>query len=77
METNKPFAEKTTEHEQEFFYVIVPIHDANGKIIAVVGVDFKPDPKQTVAQATEGAQQIAKTIEAKVSSQAKLYEPVS
>jgi hypothetical protein len=76
MKTSKPFADKTTEHEQEFFYVIVPIHDTNGKTIAVVGVDFKPDPKQTAAQATKGAQEIAKEIEAKVSSKEKLYEPV-
>jgi hypothetical protein len=77
MKTNEPFADKTTEHEQEFFDVNVPIHGANGKTFAVVGVDFKPDPKQTAAQATEGAQRIAKEIEARVSSQEKLYEPVS
>ena len=77
MKTDKPFADKTTEHGQEFFDVNVPIHDANGKILAIVGVDFKPDPKQTAAQATEAAQQIAKEIEAKVSSKEKLYEPVS
>ena len=77
MKTDKPFADKTTEHGQQFFDVNVPIHDANGKIFAIVGVDFKPDPKQTAAQATKGAQQIAKEIEAKVSSKEKLYEPVS
>jgi hypothetical protein len=77
MKTDKPFADKTTEHGQEFFDVNVPIHDANGKIFAIVGVDFKPDPKQTAAQATKGAQQIAKEIEAKVSSKEKLYEPVN
>ena len=77
MKSNKPFADKTTDNGQEFFDVNVPIHDANGKMMAVVGVDFKPDPKQTAAQATERAQQIAKEIEAKVSSKEKLYEPVS
>ena len=77
MKTDKPFADKTTEHGKEFFDVNVPVHDANGKMMAVVGVDFKPDPKQTAAQATKGAQQIAKEIEAKVSSKEKLYEPVN
>ena len=77
MKTGKPFADKTTDHGQEFFDVNVPIHDANGKVMAIVGVDFKPDPKQTAAQATEGAQKIAKEIEAKVPSKEKLYEPVS
>jgi len=77
MKSNKPFADKVTEHGKEFFDVNVPIHDANGKILAIVGVDFKPDPKQTAAQATEAAEQIAKEIEAKVPSKEKLYEPVS
>jgi hypothetical protein len=77
MKSDKPFADKTTEHGMEFFDVNVPIHDANGKVLAIVGVDFKPNPKQTAAQATEAAQQIAKEIEAKVSSKDKLYEPVS
>ena len=77
MKSGKLLADKTTEHGQEFFDVNVPIHDANGKIMAIVGVDFKPDPKQTAAQASDGAQKIAKEIEAKVSSKEKLYEPVS
>jgi hypothetical protein len=77
MKTGKPFADKTTEYGKEFFDVNVPLHDANGKVIGIVGVDFKPDPKQTAAQATEAAQQITKEIEAKVSSKEKLYEPVS
>jgi iron complex outermembrane receptor protein len=76
METDKPFADKTKEHGKEFFDVNVPLHDANGKVLAVVGVDFKPDPKQTAAQASERAQQIAKEIEAKVPSREKLFEPV-
>ena len=76
MKTNKPFADKTTEHGKEFFDVNVPIHDANGKILAIVGVDFKPDPKQTAAQASAQAELIAKEIEAKVPSREKLFEPV-
>ena len=77
MKTDKPFADKTTEHGKEFFDVNVPIHDANGKVVAIIGVDFKPDPKQTADQASQQAQQIAKEIEAKVSSIDKLYEPIS
>jgi hypothetical protein len=77
MKSGKPFADKTTEHGQEFYDVNVPIHDANGKVVAIIGVDFKPDPKQTADQASQQAQQIAKEIEAKVSSIDKLYEPIS
>ena len=76
MKTDKPFADKTTDNGQEFFDVNVPIHDANGKILAIVGVDFKPDPKQTAAQASAQAELIAKEIEAKVPSREKLFEPV-
>jgi len=68
--------DKTKEHEQEFFDVNIPIHDASGKAMAVVGVDFKPDPKQTAAQASAQAELIAKEIEAKVPSREKLFEPV-
>ena len=76
MKTNAPLVDKTKEHGKEFFDVNVPIHDANGKILAIVGVDFKPDPKQTAAQASERALQIAKEIAAKVSSREQLYEAV-
>ena len=76
MKTNKPLADDTEEHGKKFFNVNVPLHDANGKAMAVVGVDFKPNPTQTAAQATERAEQIAKEIEAKVPSKEKLYEPV-
>jgi iron complex outermembrane receptor protein len=76
MKTGKPFVDKTTEHEKEFFDVNIPIHDAGGKAMAVVGIDFKPDPKQTAAQASAQAELIAKEIEAKVPSKEKLFEPV-
>jgi hypothetical protein len=77
MKSNKLVVDKTTEHAQEFFDVNVPIHDPSGKVIAIVGVDFKPDPKQTSAQASARAQQIAKEIEAKVKSKEQLYEQVN
>ena len=77
MKTNKPFVDQTKDNGKQFYEVNIAIHDANGKVLAVVGIDFKPDPKQTVAQASERAQQIAKEIEAKVPSREKLYEPVS
>jgi hypothetical protein len=76
MKTDKPLVDKTKEHGQAFFDVNIPIHDANGKVLAIVGIDFKPDPKLTAAQASERALQIAKEIEAKVPSRDKLYEPV-
>jgi|SRR5215813_1955392 len=77
MKTNKPFVEKERENGMEVYDVTIPIHDANGKIIAVAGIDFKPEPNQSDVQVTESSRQIAKEIESKVKSKEKLFEPVA
>jgi hypothetical protein len=77
MKTNKPFVEKEKENGKEVYDVTIPIHDANGKIIATAGIDFKPEPNQSDAKVTERSQQIAKELESKVTSKEKLFEPVS
>jgi len=77
MKTNKPFVEKEKENGKEVYDVTIPIHDANGTIIATAGIDFKPEPNQSDAQVTERSQQIAKVIESKVKSKEKLFEPVA
>lgn len=77
METNKPFVDLASESGKTFYDANVPIHDTTGKVIAVVGIDFKPDPKLTAAQASEQAEKIAKEIEAKVPTREKLWEPTS
>ena len=74
MKTNKPFVEKEKENGEEVYGVTIPIHDANGIIIATAGLDFKPEPNQSDAQVTERSQQIAKEIESKVKSREKLFE---
>ena len=75
IKTNKPFVEKEKENGKEVYDVTIPVHDANGKIIATAGIDFKPEPNQSEAQVTERAQQIAKEIESKVRSKERLFEP--
>ena len=77
MKTDKPFVEKETENGKEVYDVTIPIHDANGKIIATAGIDFKSEPIQSDAQVTERSQQIAKEIESRVKSKGKLFEPVA
>jgi hypothetical protein len=77
MKTNKPFVEKEKENGKEVYDVTIPIHDANGKIIATAGIDFKPEPNQSAAQVTERSQQIAKELESKVKSKEKLFESAS
>ena len=76
MKTDKPFVEKEKENGKEVYDVTIPVHDANGKIIATAGIDFKPEPNQSEAQVTERSHQIAKEIESKLKSKAKLFEPV-
>jgi hypothetical protein len=75
MKTDKPFVEKEKENGKDVYDVTIPIHDVDGKIIATAGIDFKPEPNQTEAQITERSQQIAKEIESKAKSKAKLFEP--
>jgi hypothetical protein len=77
MKTNKPFVEKEQENGKVVYDVTIPIHGANGKIIATAGIDFKPEPNQSDAQVTERSQQIAKELESKVKSKEKLFESAS
>jgi len=77
MKTNKPFVEKEKENGREVYDVTIPIHDANGKIIATAGIDFKSEPNQSDAQVTERSQRIAKELESKVKSKVKLFESAS
>jgi hypothetical protein len=74
IKTNKPFVEKEKENGKEVYDVTIPIHDANGKIIATAGIDFKPAPNQSEAQVTVRSQQIAKELESKVKSKEKLFD---
>jgi iron complex outermembrane receptor protein len=77
MKTNKPFVEKEKENGREVYDVTISIHDANGKIIATAGIDFKSEPNQSEAQVTERSQRIAKDLESKVKSKEKLFESAS
>ena len=77
MKTNKPFVEKEREGGKIVYDVTIPIHDAAGKIIATAGLDFKPEPGQTDEQITKGAVQVAKELESKLPSKAKLFDSVS
>jgi len=77
MKTNKPFVEKEMENGKQVYDVTIPIHDAEGKIIATAGIDFKAWPEQAEAWVTDRSLQIAKEIESKIKSKQKLFEPVA
>lgn len=71
MRTQKPLVEK----EEEGFDITVPLHDATGKLIGTVGMDFKAGPGQQQSKLVELAQEVVRELEARISSQAKLFEP--
>jgi iron complex outermembrane receptor protein len=72
MRTGKPFAEK----EEDGFDITVPLHDATGKLIGAVGMDFKPEPGQQETGVIEQATRITRELEKKIPSKAALFDPV-
>ena len=65
----------SVEHESDGFDVTLPLHDGNGKIIAAVGMDFKPAAGQTKESVVKQGQQIVAEMESQVRSKNKLFEP--
>jgi hypothetical protein len=71
MKTNQPFVEK----EKDEFDATLPIHDAAGKIIGTVGMDFKAGPGQTIETVTRQAKKIVSELEKRITSKEQLFEP--
>ncbi len=69
MKTGKPSVGK----EEGGFDVSVPLHDAKGRTIGVLGVGFKPTPGQTEASAIAEAGKIEAQMAARISSKARLF----
>ena len=70
MKTNQPFVEK----ENDEFDATLPIHDAAGKIIGTVGMDFKAGPGQTRETVTRQAKQIATELEERITAKEQLFD---
>jgi hypothetical protein len=70
MKTNQPFVEK----EKDEFDATLPIHDAAGRIIGTVGMDFKAGPGQTKETVTRQAKQIAAELEKRIMAKEQLFE---
>lgn len=62
------------EHEKDGFDVSMPMRDSKGNVIAVVGMDIKPTPKQTRAQVVKLARQIVEEMQSQVPDKGKLFE---
>lgn len=75
MKTSKPFVEKEKEGGKEVYDITMPLHDASGKMIGAVGMDFKPEPGQVESQVLKVARQIVGEMETQIPTQAKLFEP--
>jgi len=71
MKTGKPYAEK----EKDGYDISLPLHDATGKAIGAVGIEFKLQTGQTAANMTEKAKQIAGEMEKQIPSKAALSKP--
>ncbi|HVB36493.1 MAG TPA: PDC sensor domain-containing protein [Candidatus Acidoferrales bacterium] len=69
--TGKPYVEK----EKDGYDVSLPLHDAAGKAIGAVGIEFKLETGQTAANMTEKAKQIAGQMEKQIPSKAALSKP--
>ena len=70
MKTNQPFVEK----EKDGFDATLPMHDSAGKIIGIVGMDFKAGPGQTKETVARQAKQIASELEKRITSKEQLFE---
>ncbi len=70
--TGKPYVEK----EKDGYDVSLPLHDATGKAIGAVGIEFKLEAGQTAANMTEKAKQIAGEMEKQIPSKAALSKSV-
>ena len=78
MNSNQPFVEKEREKGAVVWDVTMPIHDSAGKVIATVGMDFRPANGLNRTRVIASARQIAKELEIRIeSSKQKLFDPVS
>jgi hypothetical protein len=70
MQTGSPFVEK----EKHGFDVSLPLHDAQGKMVGTVGIEFRSEPGQAESSVLAQAKTIAAEMETHIQSKAKLYE---
>jgi hypothetical protein len=70
MKTSQPFVEK----EKDEFDATLRIHDAAGRVIGTVGMDFKANPGQTKETVTRQAKQIAAELEKRIMAKEQLFE---
>lgn len=77
MKTNKPFVEKEKEGGKEVYDITMPLHDASGKLIGTVGLDFKPDLSLQESEVVQLAGLVVHEMEVQVPTKARLFDPAN
>lgn len=70
LKTKKPFVES----EPDGFDVTAPLHDAKGKLVGTLGIDFKPQAGKTKSEILERTAALLHEIEPMIPSKGSLYE---
>jgi hypothetical protein len=71
LKTGKPHVEK----EADGYDVTAPLHDANGKVVGAIGIDFKLQPGQTDASILRRTGELLNELERKIPSKSTLFQP--
>jgi hypothetical protein len=73
LKTGKPHVEKGADG----YDVTAPLHDAHGKLIGTIGIDFKLQSGQTDASILQRTSELLKELEQQILSKKFLFQPVS
>lgn len=73
LKTLKPFVE----HEAEGYDITAPLHDADGRLVGVVGIDFKQAPGQTDAEILKLTASLLQELERQIPSKEFLFQAAS
>ena len=73
LKSGKPHVEK----EADGYDVTAPLHDASGKLVGTIGIDFKLKSGQTDAAIIERTREILKQLEPKIPSKEFLFQSAS
>ena len=73
LKTGKPHIEK----EADGYDVTAPLHDANGKLVGTIGIDFKLESGQNDASILQRTNELLKELESQILSKEFLFQPVS
>lgn len=71
LKAHKPFVEQ----EADGFDVTAPLHDAKGRLVGTVGIDFRTKPGQTKAEILKRTNVVVRELESQIPSRAFLFQP--